>query len=156
MQTPSQIFASFERGEIDRDELHGLLAFHARELIQEMEEDRLNPAAAWIENLRARRAASQLTRRHGARLVREVLAALGDLTDFPPARYLWNAAHPDIPLHCFFRIKREPVFRIATLASESGEIRVMTEFGAAGRGQATRQGFLLKRTVGWKLKAEPF
>ena len=50
--TPSQIFDRFERGEIEREELHALMAFHAHELIQEMEEDYQNPAAAWIESLK--------------------------------------------------------------------------------------------------------
>ena len=45
MQTPSQIFASFERREIDRDEMHALVAVYARELIREMEEDHLRPFA---------------------------------------------------------------------------------------------------------------
>jgi len=34
--TPDRLFARFERGEIERDELHALMAAHARELIVEM------------------------------------------------------------------------------------------------------------------------
>ncbi|HEY1120314.1 MAG TPA: hypothetical protein VGE67_01885, partial [Haloferula sp.] len=112
LPTPSQIIASFERGEIERDELHAMMALHARELIREMEEDYQNPAAAWIESLLARRATGRLVRRHGARVVREVLVAIAEVPDFPPARYLWNAGHADVPLHCFFRMRRDPVFRI--------------------------------------------
>jgi hypothetical protein len=99
--TPKQLFALFERGEIERDELQALMALHAKELIAEMEEDYQNPAAAWIETLLARRAASRLVRKHGSRLLREVLIALAELEEFPPAKRLWNAAHPDVPLHCF-------------------------------------------------------
>ena len=153
--TPRQIFASFERGEIEREELHALMALHARELIQEMEEDYQNPAAAWIEGLRARRAASRLLRQHGARVLREVLVALADVPDFPPARYLWNAAHPDVPLHCFFRMRREPVFRILSLEAKAGEFRVLTEHGEAARRKGLRRTFLLKRDDHWKLKAFP-
>ncbi len=153
--TPSQIFASFERGEMEREEMHALMAVHARELIEEMEEDYQNPAAAWIESLLARRAAGRLVRRHGARLVREVLGALAEVSGFPPARYLWNAAHPDVPVHCFFRIRREPVFRILNLEAKSGEIRVHIEHGLSTRGKGIRIEFLLKRDRHWKLQAEP-
>jgi hypothetical protein len=153
--TPRQIFASFERGEIEREELHALMAMHARELILEMEEDYQNPAAAWIESLRARRAASRLLRQHGARVLREVLVALADAPDFPPARYLWNAAHPDVPLHCFFRMRREPVFRILSLEATAGEFHVLTEHGEAARRKGLRRTFLLKRDEHWKLKAFP-
>ena len=152
--TPRQIFASFERGEMDRDAMHALMAQHARGLIEEMEEDYQNPAAAWIESLLARRAARRLVRRHGSRLLREVLGALADVADFPPTRYLWNAAHPDVPLHCFLRMRREPVFRILSLEVLSGVIRVAVEHGEAARGKATRRAFVLKRDALRKLKVE--
>lgn len=152
---PNQILASFERGEMEREEMHALMALHARELIREMEEDYQNPATAWIESLLARRAAGRLVRRHGARLIREVLGALAEVENFPPARFLWNAAHADVPLHCFLRVRREPVFRILTLDSKAGEIQVAVEYGSAGKGQGTRRTFLLKRDDSWKLKAQP-
>lgn len=153
--TPHQIFTRFERGEIERGEMHTLMALHARELIQEMEEDYQNPAAAWLESLLSRRAAGRLVRRHGARLLREMLTALAEVPDFPPARYLWNAAHPDLPLHCFFRMRREPVFRILAILADAGEFRVTVEHGPAAKGRSTRQLFLLKRNAGFKLEAEP-
>ena len=152
--TPSQIFASFERGEIERDEMHVLMALHARELIREMEDDYQNPAAAWIEGLLARRAAGRLQRRHGARLLREVLGALAEVPDFPAVRHLWNAAHPDVPLHCFLRMRREPVFRILSIDSKPGEITVIIEHGEAAKGKGTRRTFILKRDAHWKLRAE--
>lgn len=151
--SPREIFASFERGEIERSELQALMALHARELIQEMEEDHQNPAAAWIESLLARRAIGKLVRRHGARLIREVLIALAEVKDFPPSKYLWNAGHLDVPLHCFLRMRREPVFRIVDLAVHSGQIKVITEFGAAAKGSGTRRTFLLKRDERWTLIA---
>jgi hypothetical protein len=155
LPTPRQIFASFERGEIEREELHALMALHARELILEMEEDYQNPAAAWIESLLARRATKRLLRQHGGRVLREVLAALADAPDFPPAKYLWNAAHPDVPLHCFFRMRREPVFRIVSLEAKSGKLRVLTEHGESARGKGVRRTFLLTRDDHWKLRATP-
>lgn len=153
--SPRQIFASYERGEIEREEMHALMALHARELIGEMEEDYQNPAMAWIETLLARRSAKRLVHLHGTRLLREVLGALADVPEFPPARHLWNAAHPDVPLHCFLRIRREPVFRILSLEVLAGEVRVLIEHGLAAKGKATRRTFLLKRDDQWKLKADP-
>ncbi|NJR43908.1 MAG: hypothetical protein HC767_15850 [Akkermansiaceae bacterium] len=143
--TPTQIFASFERGEIEREEMHALMALHARELIHEMEEDYQNPAAALIETLLARRAIGKLVRQHGGRIVREVLVALSAAPDFPPARHLWNASHPDVPLHCFLRIRREPVFRMISIEHKNGDIQVVTEHGPAAKGKATRRTFLLTR-----------
>ena len=152
--TPNQLFALFERGEIDRDELQAMMAVHARELITEMEEDYQNPAAAWLETLLARRVAGRLARRHSGRLVREILVALAEVPDFPPARYLWNAAHPDVPLHCFLRMRREPVFRILKIARQSDVIELWVEHGDAGRGRATHRMFRLKRDDRWRLRVE--
>ena len=153
LPTPREIFASFEKGELEREELHALMALHARELIQEMEEDYQNPAAAWFESLLARRASNRLVKLHGGRVIREILTALADVPDFPPARYLWNAGHPDVPLHCFLRMRREPVFRILSVSANSGEFRVSVEYGNAAKGKATRQILQLKRDEQWKLKA---
>jgi hypothetical protein len=152
--TPSQLFARFERGEIGREELHALLALHARELIREMEEDHRNPAAAWIEGLRARAAAGRLVRRHGSRLVREILAALADVPDFPPAQHLWNAAHPDVPLHCFLRMRREPVFRVLDITHKGDAVEALVEHGEAARGRATRRMFVLRRDDRWRLRVD--
>jgi len=151
--TPSQLFARFERGEMEREELHALMAMHARELISEMEDDWLDPATAWIEHLLARQSMRRLVRRHGARLMREALIALSEVADFPPARYLWNAAHPDVPLHCFLRMRREPVFRITGFSRQEDVVEIITEHGAARRGLATRRKFVLRRDAHWVLRA---
>jgi hypothetical protein len=154
--TPAAIFARFERGEMDRDELHALLALHARELIEEMEEDYQNPAAALLEFLLAKRALKRLLRRHSPGTIREVLVALSKMPDFPPARLLWNAAHPDVPLHCFLRIRREPVFRISEIRPNGEHSFVVTcEFGTAGRGLATVRSITLTRDSSWNLTAAP-
>lgn len=152
--TPNQLFARFERGEIERDELQALMAVHATELIAEMEQDYQNPAAAWLENRLARRAAGRWVKRHGSGLVREVLVALAGVADFPPARYLWNADHPDVPLHCFLRMRREPVFRILGLEPRADAIELLVEYGASKRGMGTRRKFILKRDQHWNLQAE--
>ena len=65
-----------------------------------------------------------------------------------------KAAHPDVPLHCFLRMRREPVFRILSLEVLSGVIRVAVEHGEAARGKGTRRAFVLKRDALWKLKVE--
>jgi aminopeptidase C len=150
--TPSEIFARYERGQIEREELHALMALNARELIAEMEEDRLNPAAALLEYLLCRRAAARLVRKHGGRLLREILHALSLERDFPPSRLLWNASHPDVPLHCFLRMRKEPVFRVDSIATKDGCVVIEVEHGAAGKGDATRRTFTLKRGTDWKLR----
>lgn len=152
--TPSQLFALFERGEIEREELQALMAVHARELIAEMEEDYQNPAAAWIENLLARQAARRLIRQHGSRLLREVLVAIAEVPDFSPSKHLWNASHPDVPLHCFLRIRRQPVFRILNIGHRPDFVEVLVEHGEAGRGRGNRRTFVMKRDERWRLRVE--
>ena len=156
LQTPNQLLARFERGEIERDELHAQMALHARELIREMEEDHLNPAAALIERLQTARLARRLSKRHGARLVRECLVALSEADDFPPAARLWNASHPDVPLHCFFRVKRTPIFRLVAIHQESAAVlRCQTEHGAPESPSArpSRTTWRLERDAQWHLRA---
>ncbi len=109
---------------------------------------RLGSKACW----RGRRSAVWCGVRHGNRLLREVLVALSEVPDFPPARYLWNASHPDVPLHCFLRIRREPVFRIARLVKHEQSVELIVEHGAAGRGRGTRQILTLRRDSQWRLK----
>jgi len=152
--TPNQLIALFERGAIEREELQALMAVHARELIAEMEQDYQNPAAALLESMLARRAAGRLVRRHGSRLLREVLVALAALPDFPPARQLWNADHPDVPLHCFLRMRREPVFRILGIEPRADTLELLVEHGQAGRGRGTRRRFILRRDAHWHLRVE--
>jgi hypothetical protein len=153
--SPPELFELFERGEIEREELQALMAVHARELIREMEEDHQNRAAAWLEGVRSRRAAARLVSRHGGRLVREILVALSAVRDFPPAGRLWNAGHADVPLHCFLRIRRRPVFRIAAiqrLGDSPDCFEVLVEHGEPGRGKAESRRFVLKRDESWRLR----
>jgi hypothetical protein len=131
-----------------------MMAIHARELIREMEEDHLNPAEALLERLLAGRAARRLVRRHGSRLLREILVALSEIPDFPAVRHLWNASHPDVPLHCFLRMRREPVFRMVSIDLRGERIEVVIEHGFAGRGKATRRCFSLMRNDAWRLHVD--
>ncbi len=151
LPTPNEIFARLERGEIERDEMQALMALHARELIAEIEEDHLNPVEALLEQLLARRSASNLAKKHGGRLVREVLFALSEVPDFPPARLLWNAMHADVPLHCFLRIRRLPIFRVVSFEKKGDTVFVETQHGSDKRGESIHRRFVLKRGLDWRL-----
>jgi hypothetical protein len=127
------------------EEFRAAMAVHARELIVEMEEDSQNPLMAFMEQMLCRRAAGKLERKHGEALVREVLLALSDIPDFPPGRWLWNAAHPHLPLHAFFRVKREPVFRIVTMEAMPQIITLSIEHGGAEGAATIREEIRLRR-----------
>jgi hypothetical protein len=152
LPTPNRIFERFERGEMERDELQALMALHQRELIGEIEEERQHPAAALLERLLAGRAAGKLQKRYGGRLVREVLAALGDVEGFPAARWLWNAMHADVPLHCFLRMRREPVFRLLGWAGGGGGGVGGVVLGVAGGEGLVKRVFEMERDAGWRLR----
>ncbi|WP_133794061.1 hypothetical protein [Prosthecobacter fusiformis] len=143
--SPRQLFHLLDTGSITPEQFRESMAFHAREVIEEMEEDHLNPAAAFVEQMLCRRAAAKLLKHHEETLVREVLLALSELSDFPPGRWLWNAGHPHIPLHTFFRIKREPVFRMVSLDAAPQVVTVVVEYGAAGYTQPKKEEFRLRR-----------
>ncbi|MDF1659471.1 MAG: hypothetical protein P1U58_17780, partial [Verrucomicrobiales bacterium] len=127
--TPPELFRQFERGDISREELQSTMALHARGLIQEMETERKNPKTSYIERLRNFGAARKLARKHGKARLREILGAMGRIEGFPPAQILWNAGHADVPLHCFFRSRIEPVFRITRMKVEAMKIQVDVEYG---------------------------
>ncbi len=143
--TPSQLFRLFEGGGISREELHAAMAEHAESLIEDMEDAKRNPVAAYIDGMVARQAAARLMRRHGEKLIRETLAALAEVPDFPPALLLWNAMHRDVPLYCFVRTRREPVFRILKFEQIGAGVRIRVEYGRLRRKYAVREEFSLRR-----------
>lgn len=152
---PDRLFDLFDRGEIDRETLQTLMALQARRLIDEMKEDHLNPAAAFIEHLRNVRATAKLVRRHGQKLVRDSLAALAKSEQFPPSMLLWNASHPDVPLHCFIRMKREPVFRIVRFQSEGNTVDIHVEYGRTTSPAGLKvEAFRLTRDDQWNLRVQ--
>jgi hypothetical protein len=153
LRTPPQLFEDFESGLITREQLHAAMSFHAKGLIEEVIEAHENPLAAWWEGMLARKMASRLAARHGERRVRQVLPALADIPDFFPAQWLWNASHPDVPLFCFLRLRKEPVFRVVKIDSQAGVVHVTVEYGSAGKGEATRESFILRhcRTGGFEV-----
>lgn len=145
--TPPQLFRQFERGEISREELHACLALHARGLIAEMVEEQRHPKTSYLERLRNFAAARKLAKKHGAARIREILSTLGSIEDFPPAQILWNAGHADVPLHCFFRSKIEPVFRITRLEIQPMMVSLDVEYGPNDRSKTFRESILLQRNA---------
>ena len=144
LRTPPQLFEDYEAGLLTREQLHAAMAFHAQNLIEEVIEASENPLAAWWEGLLARKSAARLAARHGEKRVRAILSALAQIPDFLPAQWLWNAHHPDVPLFCFLRLRREPVFRLLNVVNDSGVVTVSIEYGPAGRNLATREEFVLR------------
>ena len=143
--SPRQLFNLLDSGRITKDEFRARMGECAREIITEMEEDHLNPIAAFMEQMLGRRAASKLLRHHEEHQIREMLQALSELDDFPPARWLWNAAHPHIPLHAFFRIKRTPVFRVLSLEIMPQLVVVTVEYEGPGSTDIVREDIRLRR-----------
>ncbi len=139
---PRLLFQQLDSGRISREEFRAAMGEHAREIIGEMIDDHANPAMAFLEQMLSRRAASKLLRCHEEPVIREVLLALAEIEDFPPARWLWNAAHPHIPLHAFFRTRREPVFRITGMEALPLMVTVIVEYGGA---EPQREEFRLRR-----------
>jgi len=152
METPRQLVTRFERGEIDRTEFQALMAEHAREIIEEIEQDHRNPVAAWMETRLAVSAVKKLLRKQSTYRILEILIALSEAPGFPLAKYLWNANHPDVPLHCFFRIRREPVFRILSVTTKGDTVEIEMELFA----KKNRKRVTLKRNGRWRLEAPSF
>lgn len=143
--TPRQLYRALDRGEISREQFRESMRVHALALIEEIEEVHQNPMAAWVEMLRNKRAASRLARAHGEHVVREALTALSDVPDFPLAHWLWNADHDHLPLYCFLRTRREPIFRVLKLVSQPWLLVLSVEYGSAEKGQATKEKFTFSR-----------
>ncbi|BCX49391.1 hypothetical protein HAHE_32990 [Haloferula helveola] len=141
--TPPQLFDEFDAGRITREQLHAGLSWHAEGLVEEIVEAHEDPVTNWWEAMLAKRAAARITSRHGTWRIRHVLAALSRLPDFEPSRYLWNALHPDVPLHCFFRMRREPLFRLLKLENRNGLIRALIEHGPVD-GKLVRETYVLE------------
>lgn len=152
METPKQLVRKLERGEIDRAEFQRLMAVHAREILEEIEEDHQNPIAAWMETRLAVASLRKLLRENSAYRLREILIALSEAPGFPLAKYLWNADHPDVPLHCFFRIRKQPVFRILSIRAKSDSVEVLLEIFKT----KNRRRVVLTRDSGWRLRAPSF
>ena len=141
--TPRQIFRLFDAGTLTREQLREALQHHAHELIEEMEDVHANPQASWLESMVNKHHDARLIRMHGEPIVREMMLALSELPNFAPARFLWNADHADMPLHCFLRTRREPLFRVLKISSAPFTLDAVVEYGA--RKSLVRELFSLER-----------
>ena len=150
---PHRLVALFEKGGITRAQLQAAMSVHQQRLLVEIAEARKSPALSFLDEKLSRYAASRLERRHGEKIIRMVLRALADIDGFPPADLLWNAEHPDVPLYCFFRLRREPVFRLINLTVDPLGVKVVIEHGRAAKRHTTRQEIQLLRDRFGKLSA---
>ncbi|MFM1558842.1 MAG: hypothetical protein ACKJSK_05985 [Roseibacillus sp.] len=142
---PHRLCALYERGRITREQLQVAMRIHQQRLLVEIAEARQNPVLAYLDAKLSKLAAARLERRHGERVIRQVLSALSALEQFPPADLLWNANHLDVPLYCFFRLRREPVFRLIRIEMGPHVVTVVVEHGRAAKRHTTRQEFQLRR-----------
>jgi hypothetical protein len=141
--TPRQLFRLYDRGEVNRQQLRDTLHSHAQLLIAEMVEAKAEPQASWIESMQNRLQATALVRKYGEPILREVFVALSEMPHFPAAHYLWNADHPTMPLDCFLRNRREPLFRVIKLQSAAFIVTLTIEHGT--RKSPQRETLTLER-----------
>ena len=143
--TPRQIFRLFDHGSLSREQLREALKTHALELIDEMEDVHQNPSASWLESMVNKHHAARLTRMHGEPIVREVMLALSEIPGFAPGRWLWNADHADVPLHCFLRSRRAPLFRVMKITSAPFVLTALIEHSDSRKEQLHREHFTFER-----------
>jgi hypothetical protein len=149
LPTPTQLYRQYELGQIDRERLHAAMTLHAKLILAEVEEVRVNPLIAYLDQQLCKRHAAKLIKAHSEDTVREVLTALSEIPDFPPALLLWNADHSLVPLHCFFRIKRGPVFQVLQMKVDAQQVDLQIEHGA--KDHLLREQILLRRNRQGKL-----
>ncbi len=143
--TPQQLFRWLDSGRISQEEFRKAMAVHARELIQDMEQEHANPLVAKFNALMNRREAWKWTRRHGEAVIREILCALMDEERFAPGRWLWNAAHPHVPLHCFFRTRGSPLLRFVEMNVQPQAVTLLVEHGGSETLAPVQEHFFLRR-----------
>lgn len=143
--TPQQLFRWLDSGAITREEFRTAMAVHTGELIEEMEEAHANPLVAKFNELLNRREAWKWARKHGEALIREVLCSLMDEERFIPAKWLWNAAHPHVPLHCFFRTRAAPLMRFLEMHVQPQAVTLIIEHGGSDSQSPVREQFFLRR-----------
>ncbi|MBU6303373.1 MAG: hypothetical protein KGS60_17635 [Verrucomicrobia bacterium] len=142
---PQKLTRLWEDGQLSRQEYHAAMAIHAKLIIEEMVEARDHPALAYLDQLLNQHAAAKLKRRYGEAILREAMLALAEIPGFPPAVYLWNAGHWHVPLHCFLRSRKEPVFRIRDLRVAGPKVVIRIEHGSKDPRQVIREEVTLRR-----------
>ncbi|GAA5495629.1 hypothetical protein Rhal01_01808 [Rubritalea halochordaticola] len=154
LPTPSRLFQWYEEGKITRAQWVAAMHLHLEDLLEEIDYDDKHPAIAKMDTVTSKRAAKKLLKDTTEPQLREVFLALAELDDFPPSNYLWNASQWDIPLHCFVRQRREPVFKIHELRITREMARLRVEHGSANKKEATHEIITLRRDYMGKLILE--
>lgn len=121
------------------------MTLHQRLLLEDIDEAARDPGLSWFDEVLNRRAARHLEKTHGEDIVRETLVALSEVPDFPPAHQIWNAAHKLVPLYCFFRMRRDPVFRIVEMEVLPQMVGVLVEYGRSKKSECVREEITLRR-----------
>jgi hypothetical protein len=152
LPSPPKLIEQFENGLIDRAELQAMMALHARALIAEMEWEYEFPLETRIDQWRNRHHANRLAAKHGERRVREVFHALGQMDDFLPAALLWNASHFHVPIHCFIRCRRAPVFRVKKMESTAVSATLWVEYNEYEGQELIKEKIHLERNRKWILE----
>lgn len=145
LPTPAQLFRQFEQGRITHEYFRTAMSLHQRLLLEDIEDASRDPGLTWFDEVLNRRAARHLEKTYGEDIVREALVALSDMPDFPPAVQIWNAGHKLVPLYCFLRMKRAPVFRVITMEVLPSMVGIVVEYGRAKKSECTREEITLRR-----------
>lgn len=152
LAAPPVLIRQFERGLLTREQLHEKMAAHAKHLIEEMEQDHAYPLEGLVEQWRNRHHAARLIAKHGERPVREVFHVLSEIEDFFPASLLWNASHFHVPLHCFIRMQRAPLFRVKKMTSTATSVTIEIHYSRHANDMLQQETFHLVRNRRWLLE----
>ncbi len=145
LPAPAHLFRLFDQGRITRSEFQAAMRLHQLLLIDDIHDAMRDPGLSWFDEVLNRRAARRLIKQHGEDIVRETLVALSDIPGFPPAIHLWNAGHRLVPLYCFLRTKRAPIFRITRLDAAPQAVGIVIEYSRGRKEDITREEISLRR-----------
>lgn len=145
LPTPAQLFRQLEQGRINSEQFRSLMTLHQRLLIEDIDDAARDPGLTWFDEVLNRRAARHLEKTYGEDIVRETLVALSEMPDFPPAHQIWNAGHKLVPLYCFLRARRTPVFRVIKMEVLPQMVGVVIEYGLSKKADCTREEITLRR-----------
>lgn len=143
--SPNRLLAYYRAGQITRAQWLEGMRLQFELALQEIEEDRHDPQRALLETWRCKAAARRLLKNNSEAELREVMVALSEIDQFPPATYLWNADQRDIPLHCFLREKREPVLRFRDMQISQSRAKLVIEYGSRKSKDREKETIVLRR-----------
>lgn len=143
--SPNRLLAWYRSGHITQAQWRAGMKLQFKLALREIQEDRGDPQRALLETWRCKAAARRLLKEHSEAELREVMVALSEIDDFPPATYLWNADQRDIPLHCFLREKRAPVLRFRQMEISRSRAKLTIEYGSRKSKDSDRETITLRR-----------